>query len=88
MFLRALLAFIACPGTVALAVPAAWLYVAGAQLAHPLALALLVVGLGALLGCVREFHVRGRGTLAPWAPPRNLVVGGLYRHSRNPMMWR
>jgi hypothetical protein len=23
--------------------------------------------------CAREFHVVGRGTLAPWAPPRELV---------------
>ena len=27
----------------------------------------------------------GRGTLAPWDPPRALVVRGLYRYSRNPM---
>ena len=32
------------------------------------------------------FAVRGRGTLAPWDPPRNLVVEGPYRYVRNPMI--
>jgi protein-S-isoprenylcysteine O-methyltransferase Ste14 len=45
----------------------------------------LVVGLVALLWCVRDFYVSGKGTLAPWDPPRELVVVGLYRYTRNPM---
>jgi hypothetical protein len=28
------------------------------------------VGVGLLLWCVRDFYVAGRGSLAPWAPPR------------------
>ncbi|MBV9107942.1 MAG: isoprenylcysteine carboxylmethyltransferase family protein, partial [Gemmatimonadetes bacterium] len=32
------------------------------------------------------FATRGRGTLAPWDPPRRLVVEGIYRHVRNPMI--
>ncbi|MBL8692484.1 MAG: hypothetical protein JNJ88_00145 [Planctomycetes bacterium] len=30
-------------------------------------------------------RARGRGTPAPWDPPRKLVVAGHYRLSRNPM---
>ena len=28
----------------------------------------------------------GKGTLAPWKPTQNIVVRGLYRHVRNPMI--
>jgi protein-S-isoprenylcysteine O-methyltransferase Ste14 len=87
MFWRALIAFLALPGVVAILVPA---LMAGGALragAHFRAAGVipLVVGLALLLWCVRDFYVAGRGTLAPWAPPRNLVVTGLYRYSRNPM---
>jgi protein-S-isoprenylcysteine O-methyltransferase Ste14 len=83
---RALLAFLALPGMVAIAVPVAWLLSSShTRLAHPLGLVPLVVGFLALLWCVRDFYVAGKGTLAPWAPPARLVVVGLYRYSRNPM---
>lgn len=86
MFTRALIAFLAMPGMVAFVVPATWLWQAGhTQLAQPLGLLLLALGVVALLWCVRDFYVSGKGTLAPWAPPKNLVVVGLYRYSRNPM---
>ena len=45
----------------------------------------LVVGAAVLLRCVRDFYVSGKGTLAPWDPPRHLVIVGLYRFTRNPM---
>jgi protein-S-isoprenylcysteine O-methyltransferase Ste14 len=86
MFLRALFAFIAMPGIVAFAIPAVWLWRRNQlSLEHPLGLLLLAVGTAGLLWCVRDFYVEGKGTLAPWAPPQELVVVGLYRYSRNPM---
>lgn len=35
--------------------------------------------------CAMEFALRGRGTPAPFDPPRRLVITGLYRWVRNPM---
>lgn len=32
-----------------------------------------------------RFAIEGVGTPAPFAPPKHLVVSGLYRHVRNPM---
>ena len=51
----------------------------------PLAVPVLGIGIFALLWCVRDFYVSGRGTLAPWDPPKRLVIVGLYRLVRNPM---
>ena len=86
MFVRALLAFLALPGVVAFAVPIAWLVIVGRTgVVHTHGLVPLAAGCVALLWCVRDFYVRGRGTLAPWSPPVRLVVDGLYRYTRNPM---
>ena len=43
-------------------------------------------GLGLLLWTMRLFSRLGRGTPAPWEPPKQLVVAGPYRHVRNPMI--
>jgi protein-S-isoprenylcysteine O-methyltransferase Ste14 len=87
MLWRALLAFLALPGIVAIAVPA-W-FAASALRAggsfHPVGLLPLGAGFLLLLWCVRDFYVAGKGTLAPWSPPRHLVTVGLYTYSRNPM---
>lgn len=86
MLLRALLAFLALPGVVAFAVP---LLIAATEPVHRPVLrsggVLVLAGGALLLWCVRDFLVAGKGTLAPWDPPRRLVVVGAYRHVRNPM---
>src|SRR3712207_8775645 len=46
---------------------------------------LLVAGLIVLVGAFVRFVVEGFGTPAPVAAPERLVVGGVYRHVRNPM---
>ncbi|CAN5668353.1 isoprenylcysteine carboxylmethyltransferase family protein [soil metagenome] len=83
---RAVLAFVALPGVVAFIVP--WLVLARRRPDGPFDLWGIIpfaVGTGLLLWCVRIFYREGRGTLAPWDPPRRLVVSSVYRLSRNPM---
>lgn len=48
-------------------------------------LVLLGVGVALALWCVLTFALVGRGTPAPFDPPRQLVVAGPYRWVRNPM---
>jgi ribA/ribD-fused uncharacterized protein len=48
----------------------------------------IVVGLaGVVLAawCIITFITRGRGTPAPFDPPRDFVASGAYRYARNPM---
>jgi protein-S-isoprenylcysteine O-methyltransferase Ste14 len=86
LFLRAVLAFVALPGTVAFLVP--WLLIEPGAFHSPFSapgLIPLAFGAALLFWCVRNFYAVGKGTLAPWAPPQTLVVTGPYRISRNPM---
>jgi protein-S-isoprenylcysteine O-methyltransferase Ste14 len=46
---------------------------------------LIAAGLVVLVQAFVRFVVEGVGTPAPIAPTEHLVVGGLYRHVRNPM---
>lgn len=58
----------------------------GALLFQGLGLVALAIGLSLFVATLRLFAVQGRGTLAPWDPPRHLVVRGPYRWVRNPMI--
>lgn len=84
LFWRALLAFLALPFVVAGVIPWAFLR-PGAPRVLPNGVPFMVLGLGLLLWCVKEFYAAGKGTLAPWDPPRRLVTSGPYRYTRNPM---
>ncbi|HUG42409.1 MAG TPA: isoprenylcysteine carboxylmethyltransferase family protein [Longimicrobiales bacterium] len=47
--------------------------------------AITVLGAAVAVWCVLAFALVGRGTPAPFDPPRRLVVSGPYRFVRNPM---
>jgi protein-S-isoprenylcysteine O-methyltransferase Ste14 len=49
-------------------------------------LMILLIGLVTMILTIRMFIQLGKGTLAPWSPTRKLVVFGLYRYVRNPMI--
>lgn len=53
--------------------------------ARPLGMALALAGALLTLWCIGTFALRGRGTPAPFDPPRELLAAGPYRHVRNPM---
>ena len=94
---RQIRAIAALPGVVVVAVPLVLLFGFGANVgwsldgiaaALPVLLGAALIGLGFALWLwtVRLFARIGEGTLAPWDPPRRLVVEGPYRHVRNPMI--
>src|SRR5262245_66131287 len=85
---RSIFFVVLLPGTVAGYVPFRLLRSAG-QLRWPalspsacLPALPTLVGAVVLLASVWEFFAAGHGTLAPIAPPRQLVVRGLYRCTR------
>jgi protein-S-isoprenylcysteine O-methyltransferase Ste14 len=76
------------PGVVAGVVP--WLLTDWDSTDPPLAvrvagIVLIAGGVAVLVQAFARFVVEGIGTPAPVAPTEHLVVGGLYRHVRNPM---
>ena len=93
-----LLSILALPFTVTIIIPAIILSASksiaiGWGLSAPMNLLPLIVGAGVIaLGLalmvmtISLFATVGKGTLAPWDPPKHLVVRGIYRHVRNPMI--
>jgi protein-S-isoprenylcysteine O-methyltransferase Ste14 len=96
MVLRHILAIAVLPFTVTILVP---LWIAGREGIAPRVggsggvlllqaggAAVLLLGLLLFVSSLRRFASEGQGTLAPWDPPRQLVVRGPYRFVRNPMI--
>ncbi len=90
-FAGTLLFLLVVPGTFVILIP--WLisrwrlqpalfHFAGFRIAG---IVLLVAGAAGLLDSFARFALQGLGTPAPVAPPKHLVVSGLYRYVRNPM---
>jgi len=83
--------FLLAPGTIAGLIPygiTSWTMqppLFGWQPIQWIGIALIAIGLAILVESFARFVVKGFGTPAPIAPPKHLVVSGLYRHVRNPM---
>jgi protein-S-isoprenylcysteine O-methyltransferase Ste14 len=45
-----------------------------------------LIGLVFMYSTISLFVKVGKGTLAPWAPTKKIVIKGLYRYVRNPMI--
>jgi protein-S-isoprenylcysteine O-methyltransferase Ste14 len=94
-WLRHLISIAALPFTMAVLIPlwiARWnppFALADAPIARVgqgAGLVCLAVGLVLFFSSLKRFASEGQGTLAPWDPPRKLVVRGPYRYVRNPMI--
>ena len=81
LFIGAFLVFI--PGRILARVGITPLAVTGPSALAGLVIA--VLGLALAIACVLTFAFVGRGTPAPFDPPRALVIAGPYRYVRNPM---
>jgi protein-S-isoprenylcysteine O-methyltransferase Ste14 len=95
--LRHILAILMLPGMVTVLIPAFILNVSGTQIgwawSPPMSyipslvgLALIGLGLFLMVQTIALFFNVGKGTLAPWDETQKLVVQGIYRHVRNPMI--
>jgi protein-S-isoprenylcysteine O-methyltransferase Ste14 len=49
-------------------------------------LPIIFVGLCVMIMSISDFARIGKGTLAPWSPTKKLVITGIYRYVRNPMI--
>lgn len=97
MLWRALGSIAVLPGTALVIVPGlllwassntSWMANSGETSALGLVFGVLcsVLGLALAGWTIVDFTRRGKGTLAPWDPPVELLVTGPYTHVRNPMI--
>lgn len=61
-------------------------FIFGINVISVVGLMILLIGFVTMILTIRMFIQSGKGTLAPWSPTRKLVVFGLYRYVRNPMI--
>jgi len=96
VLLRHLIAIVILPVTVTALVPS-WIaqryhvvlragVSAPAILLQATGVAAALLGIVLFVSSLSRFATDGRGTLAPWDPPRLLVVNGPYQYVRNPMI--
>jgi protein-S-isoprenylcysteine O-methyltransferase Ste14 len=94
---RLIKAIVLLPGMVLVFIPIAILLVTGTTPLKPefqypmevtflVAIALIASGIYLAIKSTKLFIQTGEGTPAPWDPPKKLVVQGLYRYIRNPMI--
>ena len=91
---KQLRAILLLPGIVTAVIPAAILYCTGigwlpspGDIILPVMGSILIfLGLALIAWTNRLFITVGKGSLAPWNPTKRLVVRGVYRHVRNPMI--
>jgi protein-S-isoprenylcysteine O-methyltransferase Ste14 len=57
----------------------------GLELTRGIGAMMILAGVPGVVDAFVRFALQGLGTPAPIAPPRNLVVTGLYRYVRNPI---
>lgn len=87
LFVKSVIFSVIVPGIVAVLIP---ILIAGEKVTENIffilpGLLLLACGSIVYSWCVWDFVSFGKGTPAPIAAPKHLVVRGLYHYSRNPM---
>lgn len=55
-------------------------------LSHFIGGLILALGIALFIMSINLFIKIGNGTLAPWNPTRKMIIHGLYRYVRNPML--
>jgi protein-S-isoprenylcysteine O-methyltransferase Ste14 len=96
---RHLRAIVLLPGMVLVVIPSTILWLNGADtlgvwqsipssrvVLTIIGIGFVCLGLSLMVATIRMFAKVGQGTLAPWEPTKRLVVRGVYRHVRNPMI--